>query len=295
MPRSQPTISTAVRQRTRFNRVLDHIDTHLGHSLAVNELSALAALSRFHFQRRFNELLGMTVARYVQMKRLRRASFQLAFRQQLSITAIAFDNGYEAVESFTRAFSRVVGQSPSSFRETPRWDRWLAAFRDVTRVRGKSMPSSYHTTDVTVVDFPATMVGMLEHRGDEASLAQATRNFISWRRENRLPPSRSATFNIVYGHSPDECHYGLCAATDNPVAANEFGVVSMQIPPGRCARLRHAGSEAALGDAVSYLYREWLPASGESAGDFPLFFQRVSFYPEVPEHEAITDIYLPLV
>jgi AraC family transcriptional regulator len=38
----------------------------------------------------------------------------------------------------------------------------------------------------------------------------------------------------------------------------------------------------------------WLPDSGESPGDFPLFFQRITFFPDVPEHEAATDIFLPL-
>ena len=36
------------------------------------------------------------------------------------------------------------------------------------------------------------------------------------------------------------------------------------------------------------------PASGEEPRDFPLYFQRVSFFPDVPEHEAITDVFLPL-
>jgi AraC family transcriptional regulator len=38
-----------------------------------------------------------------------------------------------------------------------------------------------------------------------------------------------------------------------------------------------------------------LPASGEALPDFPLYCQRVSFVPMVAEHEAITDIFLPLV
>jgi AraC family transcriptional regulator len=44
-----------------------------------------------------------------------------------------------------------------------------------------------------------------------------------------------------------------------------------------------------------FLYRDWLPASGEEAGDFPLFCQRVTLYPDVPEQETVTELFLPLV
>jgi hypothetical protein len=42
--------------------------------------------------------------------------------------------------------------------------------------------------------------------------------------------------------------------------------------------------------AALYLYRDWLPGSGEETRDFPLYCQRVSVFPDVPEHEAITDM-----
>ena len=47
------------------------------------------------------------------------------------------------------------------------------------------------------------------------------------------------------------------------------------------------------GDALT-AYREWLPASGEAAGDFPIFFHYVNVGPDVKESEMITDVYLPL-
>ncbi len=49
-----------------------------------------------------------------------------------------------------------------------------------------------------------------------------------------------------------------------------------------------------LGESVTFLYSQWLPQSGEGPRDFPLYFQRVRFFPDVPEHEAVTDIFLPL-
>jgi AraC family transcriptional regulator len=36
------------------------------------------------------------------------------------------------------------------------------------------------------------------------------------------------------------------------------------------------------------------PQSGEAPRDFPLFLQRVLFLLDVPEHEAGTDVFLPL-
>ena len=52
------------------------------------------------------------------------------------------------------------------------------------------------------------------------------------------------------------------------------------IPGGRCAVVRHVGSDDTLGEAVRYLYATWLPASGEEPRDFPLYLQRVRFFPD---------------
>jgi AraC family transcriptional regulator len=78
------------------------------------------------------------------------------------------------------------------------------------------------------------------------------------------------------------------------VADNPFGVVEKTIPGGRCAVLRHLGSDDHIGESITYLYSKWLPLSGEELRDFPLYLQRVSFFPDVPEHEAIIDVFLPL-
>jgi AraC family transcriptional regulator len=113
-----------------------------------------------------------------------------------------------------------------------------------------------------------------------------------------LPPRTSATFNIIYDDPedtpPDQFRFGLCAGTSQPVAPNDAGVTALTIPAGRCALLRHTGSDDQLGRSILHLYREWLPGSGETPRDFPLFMRRVTFFPDVPDSEAITDIYLPL-
>jgi AraC family transcriptional regulator len=151
---------------------------------------------------------------------------------------------------------------------------------------------------VTIVDFPETRVAALEHRGDPRRLGDSLRAFIEWRKQNRLPPRVSATFNLLYDDpattAPEAFRLDLCAATERSVAANPFGVIGKTIPGGRCARLRHVGSDDTLGEAVRYLYATWLPGSGEEPRDVPLFVQRVRFFPDVPEAEAVSDVYLPL-
>jgi len=152
--------------------------------------------------------------------------------------------------------------------------------------------------EVRIVDFIATRVATLEHRGDPARLDDSVQRFIQWRKQNDLPPSAGATFNILYdklpSSGPDEFRFDLCAATNREIAANEFGVVAKTIPGGKCAVLRHVGSEAGLGETIYCLYAQWLPGSGAELRDFPVFFQRVSFGPLVPANEAVTDVFLPL-
>jgi AraC family transcriptional regulator len=78
--------------------------------------------------------------------------------------------------------------------------------------------------EVRVVDFTATRVATLEHRGDPARLDDSVHKFIAWRQENGLSPDASATFNILYdklpASDPNEFRFDLCAATEREIVTS---------------------------------------------------------------------------
>jgi AraC family transcriptional regulator len=278
--------------------VLDHIDEHLDDDLDVERLSGVAAFSKFHFHRQFSELFGIAVHKYVKLVRLKRASYQLAFRARERIIDIALASGYESHEAFARAFKKTIGQTPTEFREQPEWGPWHTTYQRLTELRSRFMKTDHRREDVKLVEFPSTRVAALEHHGPGAQIGDTVRIFIDWRRQNQLSPKVSATFNILY-HDPNgppgEYHLDICAATERGVPQNALGIVEKIIPGGRCAVLRLVGSDDGLGEAIHYLYSSWLPGSGEELRDFPLYLQRVKFFPDVPEHEQVLDIFLPVV
>ncbi len=282
----------------RMQRVLDHIDRHLGGDLDLDGLSGVAAFSKFHFHRQFTATFGLSVHRYIQLARMKRASYRLAYRDKESVTEIAMDAGYEAPDAFARAFRQRFGQSPSSFRKSPDWEPWLAAFGPLDTARSKRMHKIHTTDDVTIRTVPATPVAIMEHRGDPATLGATIQRFIAWRKAAGLHPSTSPTFNVWRSErrptSPADYSIDLCVGTNQPIAASDDTVRAGEIPGGRCAVLRVTGNTDNLEPAALYLYRDWLPASGEEPRDFPLYCQRLSFFPEVPEHEAVAEVFLPL-
>lgn len=149
---------------------------------------------------------------------------------------------------------------------------------------------------VEIVAFPETRVAAVEHRGPEHLVPLATAKLVEWRRANGVGPASGRTYGVHYsgpGTPPEEYRLDLCVSVERPVAANPQGVVEKTIPTLRCARVRHVGSRENV-EAAAWLYREWLPRSGERPGGFPVFFHYVNVGPSVPEHEMITDVYLPL-
>ena len=190
--------TTAERFRARFQKVLEHIDAHLEGDLSVARLSGVAAFSKYHFHRRFSELFGIGVYKYVQLCRLKRASYQLAFRSHSPVIDIAFANGFGGPESFSRAFKKRIGQSPSEFRKQPQWNPWYATYQPLSELRSNHMKSAKPIAQVRIIDFSETKVAVFEHRGDPQLIGDSIRKFIEWRKQHHLSPKVSATFNILY-------------------------------------------------------------------------------------------------
>lgn len=151
--------------------------------------------------------------------------------------------------------------------------------------------------DVRIVHFPETSVAVAEHRGPPELEYETSRKLIEWRKENRVPPGAHQTFGVHYTDPnttrPADHRVDFCVSFEHAVPPNPQGVIAKVIPACRCAVARHLGSRSHNVAAV-YLFRHWLPRSGESAGDFPVFFHYVNVGPGVEEHEMVTDVYLPL-
>lgn len=286
------------RYRARMVRVLDHIDRHLDDDLDLDLLSEIAAFSKYHFHRQFTALFGLTVHRYVQLARFKRATHRLAHSRSSSVTDVALEAGYDAPDAFARAFRQRFGQAPSAFRAAPDWVALDEAFSTFHQARSQLM-LCFSPDDVTICELPSTSVASMTHVGDPATIAATVARFIAWRQANGLTDPDLPIYGIFPTDTrvtpPAEFRMQICVATDIAIAPNDDGVEATTLPGGRVAALRVLGTAGDdLEPAALYLYRDWLPESGEELRDFPLYCERKKFFPVVAAHEAITDVFLPL-
>jgi AraC family transcriptional regulator len=98
-------------------RTAEYIEAHLGERISLASLAGIARLSPYHFARAFKRSFGMPPHRYHTARRIERAKTLLA-RPSLSITEIALEIGFGETSSFTTAFRRLVGRTPSSYRRS---------------------------------------------------------------------------------------------------------------------------------------------------------------------------------
>jgi AraC family transcriptional regulator len=151
--------------------------------------------------------------------------------------------------------------------------------------------------EVRIVEFPETRVAVAEHRGPAELEYETAKQLIEWRIQQRLSPAHHRAYGVHYTDpqavAPADHRVDFCVTYDHRVEPNPQGIVSKVIPANRCAVARHLGSRSHVA-AAPYLYREWLPGSGESLGNYPVFFHYVNVGPQIQEHEMVTDVYLPL-
>jgi AraC family transcriptional regulator len=151
---------------------------------------------------------------------------------------------------------------------------------------------------VSIVTFPETTVAGIRHLGPPSQEHDTARKLIAWKIEHRLmDQARYRMYGLHYTDprtvDPARHQVDFCLSYDVPVAPNPQGIVAMTIPAMRCAVARDIGSRL-NNKAAQYLFDEWLPRSGEQVASLPLVFHYVNVGPNVQEHEAITDVYLPL-
>jgi AraC family transcriptional regulator len=101
--------------RWQQKRLAAYIEEHVADDIPLATLADLARLSPYHFCRSFKHSFGMPPHRYHASRRIERAK-QLLANHELSVTRVALEIGFRDTSTFTAAFHRLTGQTPSHYR-----------------------------------------------------------------------------------------------------------------------------------------------------------------------------------
>jgi AraC-like DNA-binding protein len=103
-----------------LRRARDHIDRAYRSPVDLDELAAVAGVSKYHFVRAFAATYGETPIRYLTRRRIERAQ-DLLRSANLTVTEICMAVGFSSLGSFSSRFAELVGETPTAYR-----NRWAA-------------------------------------------------------------------------------------------------------------------------------------------------------------------------
>jgi len=271
----------------RIARAMAHIAADLSRTPSLEELAAIAAFSPCHFHRVYRAIAGETPAETLQRARLSQAAAEL-LRTALPLAAIGRRAGYGSPAAFTRAFRAAYGMPPGAWRA-----RAGRAFPNIP-----PHPREEHAMhQVTLREEPALRLAAIRHVGPYHSMTAAFDRLGAWAGGRGLigPDTRF----IAITHDDPESVPAAALRTDAgctvPAHVEGEGEVRIiEVPAQRVAVLRFQGPYAAMEDAWAWLYRDWLPASGEEPGDHPPMEDYLNDCRSLPPAEWLTDIIVPL-
>lgn len=244
------------------------IESHLHEPQDLEQIASAACVSRFHLCRVFAAVTGMSVMRYVRVRRLELAARYLQERSQDSLLEIALDCGYGSHQAFTRAFGEHFGISPRDFRLQPFSFQSMQV--EVSKMSKEALES---IRPIRFQDLEAfTVVGDCQR--------------YTWQTDDGIPGqwARFAPRLDSISGRIDEVSYGVCFDSDDDGAFNYLCGVAVapgkqqaadldrvEIPAARYAVFFHAEHVSGLKETIKTIWNHWLPNSGHQPSGTPDF------------------------
>ena len=258
---------------TGIQNAINYIEEHLTEELDHEAIARASFSSTFHFQRCFSILCGYTLGEYIRNRRLTLAGAELANTRERVID-VAYKYGYESPESFSKAFQKFHGITPSQARGGGAMLRSFSRLSIKVTLEGGSM------MNYRIEEKPAMLLTGYKRRftGDPSDKGMQDHNFAC---ENRLlqyilegmSRQHDDTYQVLTNFDPDG--YDFYFAYELPKWALEdfeedLGEMAKQfehisIPAGQymiCQTERCMYPTELVDDLRRRAVSEWLPSSG---------------------------------
>ena len=290
--------------------VLLHCEDHLEEPLSLAGLAAIAGFSPHHFHRVFHSVTGESPKEYLRRLRLERAVYRLKISSD-NVLQIALESGFATHETFTRAFVRQFGISPSEFRavlreyrdcvEDAMGSRTFAGFTEETPL---TLRFDLLEDPVTVEQTPPRHLLSVRHNGFEDLLAGGKAflglwdDLFAYAEAQGIEHSPELLVGIThddpYVTEDHKIRFDACLPVSVPMKANH-PVSYRYLAPGLCVARRHRGGLEEIAKTFAYIGVEWLPSGDyglRAAAPFEIY--HCARTPDGRTERLYTDAYVPL-
>lgn len=187
-----------------LNRAIDYMEKHLTDNITCEDVAEHIYISSFHFQRTFNLLTGLTIGEYLRNRRLSLAGQDL-LKGENKVIDVALKYCYETPESFSKAFSRFHGITPSQARKEG------SVLKSFNRLVIKIKLEGGSTMDYRIV------------KKDSFKVVAKTRLFSNETSQSEIPKFWSEYYNT--GLDKKVCGMmGICLQSKNTTRTWSYGI-----------------------------------------------------------------------
>ena len=252
---------------TGIQNAINYIEEHLTEEIDYEIVAKEASCSSFYLQRIFSILCGMTLGDYIRNRRLTLAGNELSAADD-KVIDIALKYGYESPESFTRAFSRFHGVTPSKAKKDG------SKLKSFSRLSVKITLSGGNIMDYKIIEKNAfDIIEKVEaHTVENSENAKSIPDF--WMRSHNdgtvktlldTTTDRTYIFGVCYGNPPENAKtfdYSIATKCDNNTVVPE-GFRKNTIPARTWAVFECKGAMPnAMQDMWHKIISEFFPTSG---------------------------------
>ncbi len=235
---------------------IEYIEENLTEELDIRKIAEKAYVSAFHFQRIFSALCGFTVGEYIRNRRLSMAAQELSM-SDARVIDIAVKYGYDSPDSFTRAFTRFHGISPSAAKSKGANLKYFARLKIKLLLEGGTM-LEYFISEKSQF----TIMGKLRSFETETSFSEIPK---FWDEHVGSEDGKivAGMFGVCMDMDGKKFDYLIA---DNYLPWNEVpeGYVTRVIPAGTWAVFPCKGAlPNSLQDVTRRIWSEWLPSCRE--------------------------------
>jgi len=291
----------------RVNKAIQYIDAHLDSELSLDVIAGIANFSPYHFHRIFKSIVNEPLNGYITRKRIEKTAAVLMRQKQVSITELYTKYGFSSNSSFTRAFKKFYGVSPTEFRANCP-DRFSKISKTDSKNGQKAVLFEPYIcsmgeqkiqamdANIEVKEMPELNVACIAHVLHN-NISAAYKRLLEWAGEKGLLRDGDIQPLTIYHDSfkitaPDKVRMSACLILNEPtIVDSEIGLAT--ISKGKYVVGHYEIKPDDFGAVWGELF-VWLNKNGYKKSDKDVFEIYHNDFTRHPENLSTVDFYIPI-